>query len=81
MFLNLIKTTWGGGYYLKQDKVDEEEKETRAAEPEKIIIWMNNQITFYHVSHLLDLQPHVCYNQLKLSSNQKYDLHLNFSNT
>lgn len=42
-------------FYLKQDKVDEEEKETRATEPEKTVIWMNNRITFYHISHFLNL--------------------------
>lgn len=50
--------------YLKEDKVDEEEDEARAAEPEEVVAGMNQRRPLNHFTSLLDLQTHLCYYHL-----------------
>ena len=57
---------WDGKRNLKEDEVDEEEDEARAAEPEEVVAGLNQRRPLNHFTSLLDMQTHLCYDHLKL---------------
>jgi hypothetical protein len=40
--------------YLKENKVNEKEKESRASKPEEVITWLYHRCTLNHISSLLN---------------------------